>query len=333
MIRYLEDREKLNIMSLYEQCFDDAEEYKSYFFEDILPNNHIAVYEESGEIKGMLQLIPKAVNVGKNKSHCFYIYGVATDKNCRQKGIMKEIFENVLKDLYDNQECFTYLVPSNKENGMIYKGLGFEYVMDKKLLKKEDLRKKPTHSLILRKADYSDLSRLSIFAQSYMESHYGVFLSKDKEYFKNMFSLMDAEGGKVELYFENKIVLGYRIGFEDEVIEEVLDTNIQAMSWEGADTKEYAMARLLNIPKALKLMGTSSAGEVVVKLSDDVIDENNGVFLLQYDGRRITWEPTKQKSDVEVTIGELSAHVFGYKVIEGLPKINMKAGFYINDYV
>lgn len=333
MIRYLEDREKLNIVPLYEQCFDDTEKYKNYFYEEILPNNHIAVYEKEGEIKGMLHLIPKAVNIGKNRNHCFYIYGVATEKACRKKGIMKEIFKNVIKDLYYNQECFTYLIPSSEENGSIYKKLGFEYVMNKTLPKKEGLRKKPTHSLILRKADYSDLSRLSIFAQSSMEARYGVFLSKDKEYFKNMFSLMEAEGGKVELYFENKIVLGYRIGFEDEIVEEVLDDSIQSMSWEGTDLKPYAMARIINIPKTLKFIGVSGTGRAVINLSDPVVGENNGTFLLQYDGRQIQWEKTDLKPDVELTIGELSMHIFGYKHIEKLPKMNVKAGFFINDYL
>lgn len=333
MIRYLEDREKLNILPLYEQCFDDEEDYKRYFFEDILPDNQIIVNEERGEINGMLQLIPKAINIGKNRTHCYYIYGVATAKADRNKGIMKEIFANTLRDLYNNQECFTYLIPSSADNVDIYRKLGFEYVMDKSVGIKEVIRKRPTHSLVLRKADFSDLSRLSIFAQSYMESKYGVFLSKDKEYFKNIFSLMDAEGGKVELYFENRIVLGYRIGFEDEILEEVLDKSVEALSWQGSEVKPYAMARLLDIPTTLKMIGTSNVGEVVIKLKDDIIEENNGIFLMQYDRNKIQWKKTNMKPDVEITIGDFTAHILGYAKVDKLPEMNMKSGFYINDYV
>lgn len=333
MIRYLEDREKLNILPLYEQCFDDEEDYKRYFFEDILPDNQIIVNEERGEINGMLQLIPKAINIGKNRTHCYYIYGVATAKADRNKGIMKEIFANTLRDLYNNQECFTYLIPSSADSADIYRKLGFEYVMDKSVGIKEVIRKRPTHSLVLRKADFSDLSRLSIFAQSYMENKYGVFLSKDREYFKNIFSLMDAEGGKVELYFENKIVLGYRIGFEDEILEEVLDKSVEALSWQGSEVKPYAMARLLDIPTTLKMIGTSNVGEVVIKLKDDIIEENNGTFLMQYDRNKIQWKKTNMKPDIETTIGDFTAHILGYAKIDKLPEMNMKSGFYINDYV
>lgn len=98
MIRYLEDREKLNIVPLYEKCFDDTEAYRRYYFEEILPENHVAVYEEQGEIKGMIQLIPKSVNVRKHRSHCLYIYGVATEETYRRQGVITELFHAVLKD-------------------------------------------------------------------------------------------------------------------------------------------------------------------------------------------------------------------------------------------
>lgn len=203
----------------------------------------------------------------------------------------------------------------------------------KPCLKGEELRRKPTHSLVLRKADYSDLARLAIFAESTMEARYGIFLSKDREYFKNIFSLMDAEGGRVELYFENKIVLGYRIGFEDEMIEEVLDDSIQSMSWEDSSAVPYTMARILNIKKTLQLIGTSQRGSVVVQVSDPVLEENNGTFLWRYEPGRIDWEKTTQKPELELSVGALTAHVFGYNKIKGLPDMNMKNGFFIHDYL
>ena len=67
--------------------------------------------------------------------------------------------------MYEDMEAFTYLIPSDETNAMIYRKLGFEYVMDKELQKKEEARKKPSHSLILRKAEPSDFPRLAIFAE------------------------------------------------------------------------------------------------------------------------------------------------------------------------
>ena len=45
MIRYLEKNEKLNIRSIYEQCFQDSKEYTDYYMNNCLKNNFVAVDE------------------------------------------------------------------------------------------------------------------------------------------------------------------------------------------------------------------------------------------------------------------------------------------------
>ena len=145
---------------------------------------------------------------------------------------------------------------------------------------------------------------------------------------------MNAEGGKIELYFENRIVLGYRVVFEDEIIEEVLDDTISELSLiDDAMSKPYAMARLLNIEKTLKMLGTKETGNVVVKVKDSVIKDNDGTFLWRFGNNLQSFEKMNLKPEVEVTIGQLTAHVFGYRQIKGLPIMNAGKGFFINDYV
>ena len=334
MIRFLEDREKLNITPLYEETFvEDTPEYREYFYEEIVPNNQIAVDIEGEEIRSMVSLIPKSIMIGKAKGHCYYIYGVATREKYRKKGLMKNLMTEVIQSLHKNGELFTYLIPSNADKANIYSKMGFEYVMNKSSNKIEELRKKPTHSLVMRKADYSDISRLAIFAQSMMNERYGIYLTKDKEYFKNIFSLMEAEGGRIDIYFENKIILGYRIGFGDEIIEEVLDESIEELSYVKNNPKPFAMARILDIKGVLANLPTVQKGNVVVEVKDDIIEENNGVFLWRYGKGVQNFERTKSEPEVKVTIGELTAHVFGYRDHTGLPKMVPNNGFFINDYV
>ena len=82
--------------------------------------------------------------------------------------------------------------------------------MDKQNLKPVDQRKKATHSLIYRKAEKSDLIRLAIFAQASMEKNYSVSLAKDSDYFKKINELIKIEGGDIDIYVENKVIVGYR---------------------------------------------------------------------------------------------------------------------------
>lgn len=339
MIKYLENNEKKNVRQLYEYCFDDSREYTDYYFDKRLPNNGVVINEtEEKNIAAAMHLVPQNVIVGALKTNIIYIYGVGTFEQYRNKGFMKAMFSQVLKEMFTEMEAFTYLIPSNENNADIYRKLGFEFVMDKHDMKPIENRKKATHSLILRKAEHSDLIRIAIFAQASMEKKYSVALVKDIEYFRKIKELIDIEGGHIEIYVENKVIVGYRIWIDEEIFEEVLDPSIQSMSWLGSGRKPYAMARLINIRKTLRLLNFKDFGQKYIKITDPVIEENNGCFQLIYQHGNVKLDKVDEKQlniepEFDITIGELTAHIFGYKVIDGLPQVCKKDSFFINDYV
>lgn len=339
MIRYLENYEKKNIRPLYEHCFNDSREYTDYYFEKRLPDNAVVVNEsEGGEIMSAMHLIPKNAMIGSLKTHIMYIYGVGTFIQHRNKGYMKAMFSKVLKDMFADMEAFTYLIPSDENNAEIYRKLGFEYVMDQSDMRPVENRKRATHSLILRKAENADLIRLSIFAQSLIEKEYSVALTKDIDYFRKIKELTDVEGGQIDIYVENKVVVGYRIWIDNEIFEEVLDKSISSMSWLGIEKKPYVMARILNMRKTLRFLNFKDFGNKVIRVTDPVIEENNGCYNLRYrDGNvkldKIDENQLNGEPELDITIGELTAHVFGYKLIDGLPEVCKKGCFLINDYV
>ena len=338
MIRYLENNEKQNIRPLYEHCFDDTKEYTDYYFQNRLPGNHVIVNERDNKIVNCVHLIPKTVILGKLKTNIIYIYGVGTYEEYRKQGIMSETFKYLLKDMFMDMEAFTYLIPSDEEKAKVYSGLGFEYVMDKQNLKPVDQRKKATHSLIYRKAEKSDLIRLAIFAQASMEKNYSVSLAKDSDYFKKINELIKIEGGDIDIYVENKVIVGYRIWIDGEILEEVLDSSIQSLNWLESTGKPYVMARIINIRKTVRLLGFQGEGRKILKITDPVLEENNGCFILTYGHGNVKLDKVKEEQlmeDIEfdLTIGELTAHIFGYKIIEGLPLVCKKGSFFINDYL
>ncbi|MFQ9515656.1 MAG: GNAT family N-acetyltransferase [Eubacterium sp.] len=339
MIRYLENNEKKNIRPLYEHCFNDGQEYTDYYFEKRLPVNGVIVNEtEEQKIVASMHLVPQNAIVGALKTNIIYIYGVGTFSQYRNKGFMKDMFLQVLRDMFNEMEAFTYLIPSNIENAEIYRKFGFEFVMDKHDMKPVEHRKKATHSLILRKAEHSDLIRIAIFAQSSMERKYSVALVKDIDYFRKIEELIKVEGGHIEIYVENKVIVGYRIWIDNEIFEEVLDPSIQAMSWLGGGTKPYVMARILNIRKTLRMLNFKDSEQKTIRITDPVIEENNGCFSLAYQHGSVKLDKVNEKQlnmepEIDITIAELTAHVFGYKMIEGLPQVCKQNSFFINDYV
>lgn len=335
MIRYLEQEEKPKIRELFDECFHGMKELTDYYFEHILPTNYVVVNEQDEQIVSACQLVPKRAVVGQVKTIIPYIYGVGTLKYQRQNGYCKELLEKVIKDFYADMEAFTYLIPIDSVNATIYRKLGFEYVMDKKALKSDEQRRKPTHSLMTRRADESDISRLAIFAQSSTEHSHLVTIVRDNDYFKRINRIIAIEGGHIDIYFENRVIMGYRIWINGKLFEEVLDDSIKGMSFLEHEGTPYLMARIINVRKTLRLLNFQGMGSTVIKISDPVIEENNGVFRLKYHHGNIKLDKLDEEvePEVEVGIAELTAHVFGYAEIDGLPKICPEDSVFINDQI
>ena len=335
MIRYLEQNEKQNIRDLYEECFADSKALTDYYFTNRLPNNFVAVNEKDGQLVSALHLIPKTAVIGKLKSRVMYIYGVGTKQYARGEGCMRDLMNTVIKDMYQDMEAFTYIIPTDQTNANAFRKFGFEFVMDKPFTKPMENWKKATHSLILRKADHSDLVRLSIFAKSNTESKYKVTLSKDADYFKELAELIELEGGEIEIYVENKVIMGYRVWIDNKIYEEVLDPSIQSMSYYENEGRPYLMARIMSVRKTLRMLGFYGNGSVIIRISDPVIEENNGTFRFTYHHGSVKMDRLDDDvmPEIDVTIGELTAHIFGYNQIEGLPSVAEKSTVFINDYI
>ena len=134
------------------------------------------------------------------------------------------------------------------------------------------------------------------------------------------------------------LVLSHRVGAPGSLLEEVLDPSIQSLNWLESTGKPYVMARIINIRKTVRLLGFQGEGRKILKITDQVLEENNGFFILTYGHGNVKLDKVKEEQlmeDIEfdLTIGELSAHIFGYKIIEGLPLVCKKDSFFINDYL
>jgi predicted acetyltransferase len=333
MIRYLNEFEKMNIVPLYEETFQDEYEYCEFFYNMVVPTAEIMVdMDSSKEIQSMITLIPKKVNFGGRECDCYYLYGIATEKEVRGQGKMSGLINNLIKDLYDKGQNFTYLIPDSDPNRQFYRKFGFETVMDK-FEKKKEIIKKPSHSFLQRKAERSDAVRLSLFANNYLKSKYGVFMTHSKEYFERIIEFVKAEKGYVEVILKDKIVLGYRVVVDDDVIEEVTDDKMKPYEMIGDISKPYAMARVIDVKGLVEMVCSKDSGSVVIKLNDDIIPDNDGVFEWNFNLTKMLWERTNKEPDIEMSIGEFSQYIFGYRQVDELPQLNTGAGFYINDYI
>lgn len=85
------------------------------------------------------------------------------------------------------------------------------------------------------------------------------------------------------------VIVGYRIMVDGEILEEVLDPSIQSLNWLESTGKPYVMARIINIRKTVRLLGFQGEGRKILKITDPVLEENNGCFILTYGHGNVKW--------------------------------------------
>ncbi len=127
-VRILSDNEKNRIRPLYEEVFDDSQEFLDYYFGSYIKNTINFVSEINGEIVGMATIHPKELMVSDVKAKAGYVYAVATKPEYRGKGIMRSVLDEIYKYAWKHKYDYLYLIPVNPH---IYEGLGYKLLRKK----------------------------------------------------------------------------------------------------------------------------------------------------------------------------------------------------------
>ena len=116
MIRFAREKESEQIVGLWQEAFGDSREWVLMYLSDNIEN--VLIYEEEGEVFGMLSLLP----VSYKGRGGYYVYGVATAKAHRSKGVSTKLLEYAKNLAGDG---FLVLVPRNQGLFEFYGGRGF----------------------------------------------------------------------------------------------------------------------------------------------------------------------------------------------------------------
>ena len=129
----------------------------------------------------------------------------------------------------------------------------------------------------------------------------------------NLFEIV--ENGKIKGYFAYRGDLGIREAvFADEADRE------RFLCVKGKK-KPAVMARIVNLSEMMRHISGNGKITVAIKLTDPVLQSNNGVFLWYIDKKGSHMERVEQRSndigasarpEVTTTIGEFTAFIFEY---------------------
>ena len=75
-IRYAKPIDKDQVVSVWNYCFEDGEDFVKYYFENVYDENNTIIIEEHDEVLSALQLNKYTIDLRDNKYDVSYVVGV-----------------------------------------------------------------------------------------------------------------------------------------------------------------------------------------------------------------------------------------------------------------
>ena len=211
-LRKFETEEHGKTRKLWEEVFsEDSREFLDYYYYIKTKDNAIYVIEEDDAIRSMLQLNPYELQVEDARLRSEYIIGVATQKEYRSRGYMRQLLTKAMQDLYDRKDAFTFLMPAAEA---IYTPYDFRYVYrqpscvlaeEKKVVSEVSTIKT---TVTWREARLMDASAMAEFFQNHFAAKWNVCAVHDAEYYRTMILEQQSEVGGVCLLEEGRQIKG-----------------------------------------------------------------------------------------------------------------------------
>ena len=251
-LRKLEMEEHGKTRKLWEEVFsEDSREFLDYYYYIKTKDNAIYVIEEDDAIRSMLQLNPYELQVEDARLRSEYIIGVATQKEYRSRGYMRQLLTKAMQNLYDRKDAFTFLMPAAEA---IYTPYDFRYVYRQPFCVLTEEKKVASEvstiktAVTWREARLMDATAMAEFFQNHFAAKWNVCAVHDAEYYRTMILEQQSEFGGVCLLEEGRQIKGMFA---------------------------YAMEEGLEIREALYLDGYRNAFLKAVKeLEEDVQNKN-----------------------------------------------------------
>lgn len=339
-LRKLDVSEHSRTRRLWEEVFpEDSKEFLDYYYFIKTRDNQIYTIEIDGDIRSMLQLNPYLLHIGEREHVCNYIVAVATQEQYRSRGFMGDLLRKSMKDMYEQKEPFTFLMPAAKE---IYTPYDFQFIYGQNQAALYGRQGSPLVSL--RDAALGDGGAMAKFFYEWVGSDYQVYVHRDDMYYQTMIFEQQSQRGGVRLMEQDGHIVGmfayacdghtveireplYLSGFEEEfekAVGQLTGENKDPIKVLGqgntvdGEEKPLIMARILHLETLLKAMKVKEGQSICCSFAvlDSILTKNSKVIRLQGgEGAMLSVEEVEDSEGV-LTIGALTGILFGSISIE-----------------
>lgn len=349
-IRYAKPIDKDQVVSVWNYCFEDGEDFVKYYFENVYDENNTIIIEENDEVLSALQLNKYTIDLRDNKYDVSYVVGVSSKPEVRGLGYMKHLMAYTLEELYKNGEIVSLLMAIDYR---LYKRYGFDHCYDQIQynLRTEELLGFRLSSK-LRKATFEDAETLSRIYTKAMESLNG-YAVRDKAYFNRFMKEVSSESGYIYIDEENNSYIVYYIQEDTFFVRELIYNNISSLKSMLAyiynhntqckktvinapvDDKikliianlktceikliPFMAGRVINFEKYIESLNSCNIDTqkinnkyIKIKVIDKYINQNNSVFKISVCDNKIKIQRVEEDYDIELDINSITQLAFSY---------------------
>lgn len=349
-IRYAKPIDKEQVVSVWNYCFEDGEDFVKYYFENVYDENNTIIIEENDEVLSALQLNKYTIDLRDNKYDVSYVVGVSSKPEVRGLGYMKHLMTYTLEELYKNGEIVSLLMAIDYR---LYKRYGFDHCYDQIQynLRTDELLGFRLSSK-LRKATFEDAETLSRIYTKAMKSLNG-YAVRDEAYFNRFIKEVSSESGYIYIDEENNSYIAYYIQGDTFFVRELIYNNISSLKSMLAyiynhntqckktvinapvDDKikliianlktceikliPFMAGRVINFEKYIESLNSCNIDTqkinnkyIKIKVIDKYIKQNNSVFKISVCDNKIKIQRVEEDYDIELDINSITQLAFSY---------------------
>lgn len=292
-----------------------------YFRVKAAENEIFVVENEKQEILATLHLNPYETMFCGEKVKTNYIVAVATRADCRHQGMMRSLLQDSLQEMYQKEEAFTWLMPAAEaiyhpfgfrfiyeKNKMTVTADVWQKAKADKIWQRHP-EQKTGEAIFCEEAKKTDLAELACFAESQLSKLAEVYTVHDIAYFEQRMQEVGCEGGSLVLIRNENRICGYFLALREqrEAWEIVVEDAVQKETfpavlcwfeaggekctltafpkiWEQYAQSEHIpaiMGRIVHLERFVRCLKTKKEQQFRIRLTDSLIPENNGYFLIK----------------------------------------------------
>lgn len=276
---------------LWEEVFyEDSTQFTDYYFENKAEKN-IGYVIGQVPYDAMMFRTPYRLQIGEVQREISYLVGVATRKECRHRGYMRELLMHSFREMYEEKMPFAFLMPANSA---IYEPFDFRYIYKREVWELKGTFKEYTnidklHGLYSVRYLYEKcpqlpiLSLLAEFANRYLRERYNIYVHRDVSYYEMQLKESEAQNGDIYVFFENgeiKAFFLYAKEGEEIYIQEVMEETEGILNFlqKAEKKKPIIMARIIHLEEMMKLICSKENTSMMIEIEDELIPENAGIY-------------------------------------------------------